>query len=90
MKKITTILGISHNEFDNQTKDILNDISEEIEKLARNQDEISKLLNRLFLKQHAEVIHSSLCDACHQKAKFTTINIPEGTYKSFCDKCLSS
>jgi len=90
MKKITAALGTSHSEFDRQLKDILNDISEAIDNLTKNQDDIFENQHKLAHKQHVEVMQSTLCDTCKRKATFTTINITEGTYKSFCNKCLAT
>ena len=90
MKKITTILGSSHSEFDRQIKETLNDISEAIEKLSMACNVMMENQNKLFLKQHADVMKSALCDACSHKAYFTTINLNEGTYQSFCNDCLRS
>lgn len=89
MKKITANLGTAYSEFDRQLKDTLNDISDSIDSLSKEQQLIIEYQNKLFLKRHAEVLQSPICDTCHHKACIMTINIPDGTYKSFCNNCLT-
>jgi hypothetical protein len=89
MKKITANLGSSHSEFDHQLKDVLNDISESLDALSKEQQLIIEYQSKLFLKQHAEVLQSPICETCRHKACIMTINIPDGTYKSFCNDCLT-
>ena len=88
MKKISAILGKSHNEFDHQLKDLLNDMCDAFDYLLLEQQKITEYQNKLFLKQHADVLQSPLCDVCHHKAEVVTIEVASGNYKSYCNKCL--
>jgi hypothetical protein len=73
MKKITTVLGKSHNEFDHQIKDILNDMS----------DTLYLILEQKMINKNA------ICGICNLKADVITITINDGLHKSFCNKCLT-
>jgi hypothetical protein len=88
MKKITAVLGKSHNDFDHQLKDFLNEMCDTIDNIVIEQQKVLEYQNKLFLKQHAEILQSILCDLCHHKADIVTTNIADGTYQAFCDKCL--
>jgi hypothetical protein len=90
MKKITATLGSSHSDFDRQVKDLLNEMRDVIGAISSDQQTISEHQHKLFLKQHAEILQSSLCNVCHHKAEIITIVIADGNYKSFCNKCVSS
>jgi hypothetical protein len=89
MKKITAVLGKSHNEFDHQLKDLLNDMCGVVENLLADQLKMLDYQNKLFQKQHAEILQSPICDACRQRADIMTVDITQGTYKSYCNVCLS-
>jgi hypothetical protein len=90
MKKITVELGSSHNEFDRQLKNILNDMHDKIGDILTAQLTIKEHQNKLFNKHYAEALHSSICDICKDKADVMTTNLNNGAYKYYCDKCLSS
>jgi len=89
MKKITAILGSSHNDFDRQLKDTLNDISEAIAEIIENQKKISEHQYNISLAQ-ASKLEYPICETCQHSAHFTTINVLDGTHKSFCNKCIVS
>jgi hypothetical protein len=89
MNKITAVLGKSHNEFDHQLKEFLNDMCDTIDDIVVGQQKILEYQNKLFLKQHAEVLQSPICDICHKRADIITINIIQGSHKSYCNICLT-
>ena len=90
MKKITALLGTSHNDFDRQLKDFLNEMSDVIANISQEQQVISEHQNKLFLKQYIEVLHSSICDLCRNKADIIITTIKNGTYEAFCNRCMTS
>jgi hypothetical protein len=90
MKKITAVLGASHSDFEKQLKELLNEMSDVIDNIVSEQQIITEYQNKLFLKQHAEVLQSSLCDVCHQKAEIIAIRLTDGIYESFCSRCTAS
>jgi hypothetical protein len=89
MKKITAILGKSHNDFDHQLKDFLNEMCDAIDNIVIDRQRVLEYQNKIFLKQHAEVLQSPICDTCHQRADIMTVDISKGTYKSYCNVCLT-
>ena len=89
MKKITAVLGKSHNDLEHQLKDLLNEMCEVIENIALEQKEILLHQNKIAIKQYTEILQSSICESCNKKANIVTANITDGTYKSYCNKCLS-
>ena len=87
MKKITASLGTSHNEFDRQLKDLLNDMCDVVANILIDQHAVLENQNKLFAKQHAEVLQSSICDLCRKKADVIITTITSGKYEAFCHKC---
>lgn len=89
MKKITASLGNSHNDFDRQLKELLNEMGETIDRILCEQQIMNEYQNKIFLKHHAETLQSILCDMCHRKADMVTTDLSDGTYRSFCNSCLT-
>ena len=83
MKKITAALGSSHNDFDRQVKDLLNEMGDVVENIRVEQ-------HALTIKHNLSAPQSHLCDLCKQKADIITTNLSDGSYKSFCNDCLSA
>lgn len=81
MKKITAVLGSAHNDFDRQVKDVLNELSESVERILVEQ-------HNFAIMKNLDAPQSKLCDVCHHKADMVTTNLADGSYKSFCNKCL--
>jgi len=74
-------MGPPHNEFDRQVKDLLNHLSEQL-------TNISKIQKLVYEKQYKELLQTSVCDLCKEKADTVTIILADYTHKYYCNKCL--
>jgi hypothetical protein len=89
VNKITAVLGKSHSEFEHQLKNSINNICDVIDNILNTQNAILEYQNKLFNKQHVEIMKSSICNTCKCKADVITINLCDGVSIAFCNKCLS-
>jgi len=77
MKRITVLLGSSHNDFDRQLKDLMNDMAECMENLSIAQE----LKGGVKSAPH-------VCEVCGNKADIITTSLDTHVHRSFCNACL--
>ena len=89
MKKITATMETPHNDFEHQLKDLLNDLSDLMSHVAKEQQVMAQWQNKMLIKDHLESFNSSICGDCQDQADIITVTIADGRYKSFCNDCLN-
>ena len=88
MKKITATLGSSHNEFDRQLKDLLNEMGEVVNEILTEQRVMRSVANLSLLDQASNKLQTHLCNLCRRKADIVTVDLNSNTSQSFCNSCL--
>lgn len=85
MEKINAILGNAHGDFDRQLKNLLNEMSDVIEKISINQ-----LSSKDSEDSEDSDNYSLLCNICLKQADFVTTNLKDKSNKAYCNNCLSN